>query len=177
MGAGPLCGHGHFADHCGGDPRRASGDRGGLCLRRVGGHAAVYAGRLSRQRPGLPAGAPVRRPGGGGVLPSGKAPVSPLPAKRAAADHLGLFHLSAARHAQGCALLLRGADQTAPAELAGDLRCGPDPLHRHLHHRRQRSGHGDYAFAALVFAATLAVSGAGLLVYHTICKVRERRTS
>ena len=38
-------------------------------------------------------------------------------------------------------------------------------------------GMGDYAFAALVFAATLAVSGAGLLVYHTICKVRERRTS
>ncbi len=37
-------------------------------------------------------------------------------------------------------------------------------------------GMGDYAFAALVFAATLAVSGAGLLAYHTICKVRERRT-
>lgn len=37
-------------------------------------------------------------------------------------------------------------------------------------------GMGNYAFAALVFAATLAVSGLGMLVYHTICKVRERRT-
>jgi len=37
-------------------------------------------------------------------------------------------------------------------------------------------GMGNYAFAALVFAATLALSGLGLLIYHFICKVRERRT-
>lgn len=38
-------------------------------------------------------------------------------------------------------------------------------------------GMGNYAFAALVFAATLALSGLGLLLYHTVCKARERRDS
>ena len=36
---------------------------------------------------------------------------------------------------------------------------------------------GNYAFAALVFVLTLAVSGLGLLFYRGICRVRERRES
>ncbi len=35
-------------------------------------------------------------------------------------------------------------------------------------------GMGNYAFAALVFVLTMAVSGAGLLVYHKVCRTRER---
>ncbi len=38
-------------------------------------------------------------------------------------------------------------------------------------------GMGNYAFAALVFVLTLAVSGLGLLFYRGICRVRERRES
>lgn len=38
-------------------------------------------------------------------------------------------------------------------------------------------GMGNYAFAALVFVITIAVSGLGLLIYRAVCEVRERRES
>ena len=38
-------------------------------------------------------------------------------------------------------------------------------------------GMGNYAFAALVFVLTLAVSGLGLLFYRGVCRARERRES
>lgn len=38
-------------------------------------------------------------------------------------------------------------------------------------------GLGNYAFAALVFAITILISGLGLLIYHTVCKIRERERS
>ena len=38
-------------------------------------------------------------------------------------------------------------------------------------------GMGNYTFAVIVFAATLAVSGLGLLLYRAVCSARERRKS
>lgn len=38
-------------------------------------------------------------------------------------------------------------------------------------------GMGNYAFAALVFVLTLAISGLGLLFYRAVCRARERRES
>ena len=38
-------------------------------------------------------------------------------------------------------------------------------------------GMGNYAFAIVVFAATLAVSGLGLLFYRFVCAAKERRKS
>ena len=38
-------------------------------------------------------------------------------------------------------------------------------------------GMGNYTFAAIVFAATIAVSGLGLLAYRAICRARERSES
>ena len=38
-------------------------------------------------------------------------------------------------------------------------------------------GMGNYTFAVIVFAATLAVSGLGLLLYRAVCAARERRKS
>ena len=38
-------------------------------------------------------------------------------------------------------------------------------------------GMGNYAFAAVVFLITMAISGLGLLAYHVICRIRERRSS
>lgn len=36
-------------------------------------------------------------------------------------------------------------------------------------------GMGNYAFAALVFAITLLISGLGLAAYHAVCRTRERK--
>ena len=36
-------------------------------------------------------------------------------------------------------------------------------------------GMGEYTFAVVVFAATLAISGLGMLLYRTVCSARERR--
>lgn len=36
-------------------------------------------------------------------------------------------------------------------------------------------GMGDYTFAIIVFTATLALSGLGLLLYRAVCSARERR--
>ena len=38
-------------------------------------------------------------------------------------------------------------------------------------------GMGEYTFAVVVFAATLAISGLGMLLYRTVCSARERRKS
>ena len=38
-------------------------------------------------------------------------------------------------------------------------------------------GMGDYGFAILVFAVTIAISGLGLLAYHLICRTKERSES
>lgn len=38
-------------------------------------------------------------------------------------------------------------------------------------------GMGNYTFAIIVFAATLVVSGLGLLLYRAVCSARERRKS
>ncbi len=38
-------------------------------------------------------------------------------------------------------------------------------------------GMGDYGFAILVFAVTVAISGLGLLAYHLICRTKERSES
>ena len=38
-------------------------------------------------------------------------------------------------------------------------------------------GMGDYGFALLVFAVTIAISGLGLLAYHLICRTKERSES
>ena len=38
-------------------------------------------------------------------------------------------------------------------------------------------GMGEYAFAIIVFAATLVISGIGLLLYRAVCSARERRKS
>ena len=38
-------------------------------------------------------------------------------------------------------------------------------------------GMGNYTFAVIVFAATLAASGLGLLLYRAVCSARERRKS
>ena len=38
-------------------------------------------------------------------------------------------------------------------------------------------GMGNYAFAALVFAVTLVISGLGLLAYRAVCQARERKES
>ena len=38
-------------------------------------------------------------------------------------------------------------------------------------------GMGNYTFAVIVFTATLAVSGLGLLFYRAVCAARERRKS
>lgn len=38
-------------------------------------------------------------------------------------------------------------------------------------------GMGNYAFAALVFAVTLVISGLGLLAYRALCRARERKES
>lgn len=38
-------------------------------------------------------------------------------------------------------------------------------------------GMGEYTFAIIVFAATLVISGIGLLLYRAVCSARERRKS
>ena len=38
-------------------------------------------------------------------------------------------------------------------------------------------GMGEYTFAIIVFAATLVISGLGLLLYRAVCSARERRKS
>lgn len=38
-------------------------------------------------------------------------------------------------------------------------------------------GMGNYTFAIIVFAATLVISGLGLLLYRAVCSARERRKS
>ena len=38
-------------------------------------------------------------------------------------------------------------------------------------------GMGEYTFAVVVFAAALAISGLGMLLYRTVCSARERRKS
>lgn len=38
-------------------------------------------------------------------------------------------------------------------------------------------GMGNYTFAVLVFAVTLAISGLGLLAYRAVCQARERKQS
>lgn len=38
-------------------------------------------------------------------------------------------------------------------------------------------GMGEYTFAIVVFAATLVISGLGLLLYRAVCSARERRKS
>ena len=85
-------------------------------------------------------GAAMGRTAGGGVLPQGKAEQAGVPQDLPQADGAAVAGVHRAGHAQGSAVLLRGADGSPLAVVAAHRLGGTAALHYHVHRGRQRPG-------------------------------------